>query len=103
MRMIDAHHIGAYRVSVIRTLGITMSSSRGANTKKATNLSIDRDLLEAARDCGINLSAALEETLAERIRAHRAARWLEDNRGAIDRYNERVARDGVFSEGVRGF
>lgn len=73
------------------------------STKKATNVSIDRQLLETARACGINLSATLEEALAERIRAQRAQQWLADNRKAIASYNESVAERGVFSDGLRNF
>jgi len=34
--------------------------------KQATNLSINRDLLNAAREAGVNLSAALEEAFSRR-------------------------------------
>jgi hypothetical protein len=30
-------------------------------------------------------------------------RWLEENREAIEAYNEHVAQHGVFSAGLRGF
>ena len=36
--------------------------------KKATNLSINSDLLRLARERGINLSATLETALAEKLR-----------------------------------
>lgn len=71
--------------------------------KKATNLSINRDLLEKARDCGINLSAALEEVLVAALRTEQRKRWLEENREAIDSYNRQVAEHGVFSDGFRSF
>jgi post-segregation antitoxin (ccd killing protein) len=29
--------------------------------------------------------------------------WLEENREAIEAYNELVAKEGVFSDGLRGF
>lgn len=73
------------------------------SSKKATNVSIDRGLLETARDCGINLSATLEEALVERIRTHRAKQWLADNREAIASYNDSIAAYGVFSDGLRKF
>lgn len=31
------------------------------------------------------------------------AKWLAENREAIDAYNEHVEADGVFSDGLRGF
>lgn len=58
--------------------------------KKPTNVSINNDLLQRARELEINLSALLE-------------RWLEENREAIAKYNEFVDANGVFSDGVRRF
>jgi len=52
--------------------------------KKATNLSIDSDLLARARHLKINLSQVVEAGLAEAIRRHERAQWLEKNRAAPD-------------------
>jgi len=71
--------------------------------KKATNLSIDSDLLERARRLKLNLSQAFEAGLAEAIRRHERAQWLEKNRAALDAYNEHVEKQGVFSDGLRSF
>ena len=75
----------------------------GTVTKRATNVTIRSDLLEAARGCGINLSATLESALHEELRRVRRQRWLADNREAITTYNEHVERHGVFSDGLRKF
>ena len=32
------------------------------------------------------------------VRAEQEKRWLEDNRAAIEAYNERVSRDGLLSD-----
>lgn len=71
--------------------------------KRATNLSVNSDLLRIAKELSINLSQTLERGLVERIREARAARWLEENQAAIEAYNEHVERDGVFSDGLRTF
>lgn len=71
--------------------------------KRATNVSVSIELLEQARQLGINLSQVLEHGLREAIRAHRRDAWLEENRDAIEHYNEQVARRGVFSDGLRRF
>jgi antitoxin CcdA len=71
--------------------------------KRATNVSIRGDLLDAARDAGINLSASLERALAEDLAEIRRQKWLRDNRDAIDAYNEHVEKHGTFSDDVRGF
>jgi antitoxin CcdA len=71
--------------------------------KRATNLSINEGLLKAAKQLDINLSATLEKAIEAEIRARRRALWLEQNREALDAYNARVERDGVFSDGLRAF
>jgi len=71
--------------------------------KKATNLSIDNDLLARARHLKINLSQAVESGLVEAIRRHERAQWLEKNRAALDAYNDHVEKQGVFSDGLRSF
>ncbi|CAD5109213.1 type II toxin-antitoxin system CcdA family antitoxin [Zestomonas carbonaria] len=71
--------------------------------KKATNLSLNSDLLKKARELDINLSAVLEEALANEVKERLARRWLEQNRQAIDAYNRHVEEQGVFSDGLRSF
>ena len=71
--------------------------------KKPTNVSINSDLLEKARTLGINLSATLEQALAEQLRVEQRARWLQENAGAIKAYNEFVESNGTFSDSVRKF
>lgn len=71
--------------------------------KQATNLSIDRDLLNEAREAGVNLSAALEEALREKVAAARREKWKRDNAEAIAEYNDLIAEHGIFSEGQRSF
>jgi antitoxin CcdA len=65
--------------------------------KRAVNLTINADLLEAARRENLNLSAILERSL----QAETARIWLEKNRDAIACYNEDVRVNGVWSDGVR--
>jgi antitoxin CcdA len=71
--------------------------------KKATNLSINADLLSKARELEINLSATLEHALVESLKHRRRERWLAENRSAINGYNEHVETHGVFSDGLRSF
>jgi antitoxin CcdA len=74
-----------------------------ARLKRPANLSIRSDLLDKAREHDINLSRALEERLDELIRQKEREAWLERNRAAIEAYNDRVERGGVFSDGLRTF
>lgn len=71
--------------------------------KKATNVSIRTDLLEAARESKINLSATLERALTEELRRLQRERWREENRDAIAAHAEFVEKHGVFSDGLRSF
>lgn len=91
----DAHSIGA---AIMR-----IRDEFAGYGKRATNVSINEGLLEAARALDINLSATLEKALDAEVRARRREKWLEDNREAIAAYNERVARDGLSGDHVRAF
>ena len=71
--------------------------------KKSTNLSINSDLLRRARDHKINLSRTLEERLIEILRHEEREAWLTENATAIEEYNARIEKNGVFSDGLRSF
>lgn len=71
--------------------------------KRATNVSVRADLLAAAREAGINLSAALERGLAAELAMRARQKWRDDNREAIDAYNDHVEKYGTFSDDVRSF
>jgi len=71
--------------------------------KRPANLSINEGLLKAAKQLDINLSATLEKAIEAEIRSRRRQQWLEGNRDALEQYNARVERDGVFSDGLRAF
>ncbi|MDE2421599.1 MAG: type II toxin-antitoxin system CcdA family antitoxin [Gammaproteobacteria bacterium] len=71
--------------------------------KKSTNLSINSDLLMKAKALDINLSATLEQALNDVLRKRAKELWLLENKEAIAAYNEHIAEDGVFSEGLRLF
>jgi antitoxin CcdA len=81
----------------------SMDGRHRSVAKRATNVSIRVDLLDAARDAGVNLSATLERALAEELASLKRARWREENREAIAAYNEYVDGHGTFSDGVRSF
>ncbi|WP_152221251.1 type II toxin-antitoxin system CcdA family antitoxin [Pseudomonas sp. SCB32] len=71
--------------------------------KKATNLSLNSDLLKQARELDVNLSAVLEEALADVVKERLSQRWLEQNREAIEAYNQHVEEAAIFSDGMRSF
>ena len=75
----------------------------GIHTKSRTNVSIDSELLAAARAQNIKISALLEDAIRARLASDASARWLEGNKAAIDAYNAQVEADGLFSDGLRSF
>jgi len=71
--------------------------------KKATNLSLNSDLLTEAKRLQINLSATMEKALVEEVRQLKKKQWLEENRQAIESCNELVEKSGMFSDAYRVF
>ena len=71
--------------------------------KKATNLSVNSDLLNKAKKMNINLSATFENALTELIKEKQKEQWLQVNKASIKAYNEHVDKNGVFSKNVRSF
>lgn len=93
------------RIGVICPKCLLMKSAnrKSSASKKPANLSIDGELLRAAKKLDINLSQTLEERLAELVKTAQRRQWLEENRPAIDAYNRRVEQRGIFSHGLRRF
>ncbi|MDD3475322.1 MAG: type II toxin-antitoxin system CcdA family antitoxin [Sulfurimonas sp.] len=71
--------------------------------KKATNLSINSDLLKKAKELQINISNSLEKTLIELIKEQEMKSWEDKNKTSINSYNKRVAKNGLFGDDMRSF
>ncbi|MGR9105880.1 MAG: type II toxin-antitoxin system CcdA family antitoxin [Gammaproteobacteria bacterium] len=71
--------------------------------KKATNLSINSDLLAKTRALNINLSATLEQALETRLAEAEAKKWATENKAAIRAYNDVVEENGCFGDEFREF
>lgn len=65
--------------------------------KRATNLSVRGDLIDAARAVGVNLSALLERALVEELARLRRLQWRADNAEAVGAYNDHVEQFGTFA------
>jgi len=79
-----------------------MRSVRNA-PKRAINLSLNSKVLDMARDMGMNISQTVDALLTEAVLKQHWERWNEDNAEAIAAYNERIEREGLFSDRVRTF
>lgn len=71
--------------------------------KKATNLTVNLDLLSQAKSLGINLSVVLEQALVAEVRKRKAEAWQRENQAAIEAYNRDIETSGTFSDHVRSF
>ena len=67
----------------------------GKAPKRAVNLSLNGQMLDRARELGMNLSATVDALLAEEVRKRYWERWNEDNKEAIEHYNARIEREGL--------
>lgn len=63
--------------------------------KKATNLSLNSKVLEAARELGMNISQTVDALLADEVKRRYWEQWNARNKGAIDAYNARIAKHGL--------
>jgi antitoxin CcdA len=71
--------------------------------KKATNLSLNSKVLEMARALGMNLSQTVDELLAKEVERRYWAQWNEQNKEAIEQYNERIRSEGIWGARYRTF
>jgi antitoxin CcdA len=71
--------------------------------KKATNLSLNSKVLEAAKELGMNVSQTVDALLAAEVQRRYWERWNEENKEAIAEYNARIAREGLPLAKYRSF
>ncbi|MDF3416024.1 type II toxin-antitoxin system CcdA family antitoxin [Sulfitobacter sp. M57] len=67
--------------------------------KKATNLSLDQELLKDAKALGVNISAAAEDGVRHALREA----WLEENREALTEWGRWIEENGLPLENHRMF
>jgi len=71
--------------------------------RRPTNITLPVELVAEAKALNINVSQACESGLAHSVAEARRVRWLEDNKEAIEAYNEMVERDGLPLDEFRQF
>lgn len=74
-----------------------------APARRATNVTLDPELVAAARALRLNLSRVLEQGLREAVRAELRRRWLEENEAAFSAYARFTERHDLFNEAERGW
>ncbi len=63
--------------------------------KKPPHLSPNAEVMDKARELGMNFSRTVDALLAEEVKRLYWERWNEQNREAIDQYNERIEQEGL--------
>ena len=71
--------------------------------KRAINLSLNSKVLDMARELDMNISQTVDALLTEEVLKLYWQRWGQDNAQAMEEYNARVEREGLFSDRWRSF
>jgi antitoxin CcdA len=87
----------------MRTMNEPRAMTSSQRAKKAVNVSISAEVLEAARNHDINLSATLEAALENQLRQRRRDEWLAANGDSIEAYNRDIEKHGAFGDSLRTF
>jgi antitoxin CcdA len=71
------------------------STTSATSGKRATNLSLSSDVLEAARDLNINISQVCDNHLREVVRREQERRWRAEHADFIAAYNATMEAEGL--------
>lgn len=77
--------------------------SSAKNTKRAINLSLSSDVLEAAKKLNINVSKVCDAHLKEYVLREQERRWREDHADFITEYNNTLESEGLPLDSWRSF
>ncbi len=81
----------------------TRRARTGLPGKRATNLSLSNDVLEAAKDLEINISQVCDNYLRDLVRREQERKWRADHADFIAAYNETVDAEGLPLDEWRSF
>ena len=85
MRIKNMHH-----QSKSNTLQALKSSG-----KRAANLTLSADVLDAAKQLNLNISKLCDAYLQTYVKEEQARRWREEHAAFVDVYNDTVAAEGL--------
>ena len=71
------------------------SSRTRPPAKRATNLSLSADVLDAARSLQINVSQVCDNHLRDVVRREQELRWREEHADFIAAYNTTIETEGL--------
>ena len=73
------------------------------SAKRAVNLSLSIDVLEAAKNLEINISQICDNYLREFVRREQERKWREDHADFIGAYNATIEKEGLPLDEWRSF
>ena len=79
------------------------ASTQRSSAKRATNLSLSADVLEAAKLLKINVSQVCDSHLREVVRREQERRWREEHADFVAAYNATVEAEGLPLDAWRSF
>lgn len=104
-RLKYAHH--QMRMEINMASVHTSAAPRGPRIrnsgKRATNLSLSADVLDAAKRLQINVSQVCDTHLREVVRREQESRWREEHADFVAAYNAIVETEGLPLDGWRSF
>ncbi|WP_051690912.1 type II toxin-antitoxin system CcdA family antitoxin [Photorhabdus australis] len=71
---------------------------RKRSGKRGTNVYLTAEVVDEARDLGINLSATLDKILSDVVREKRRQQWKAENKAGIYAFNEFERGAGLFTD-----
>lgn len=71
--------------------------------KRAANLSLSADVLDAAKELRLNVSQLCDQYLRETVRREQDRRWQEEHAGFIKAYNATLETEGLPLDQWRAF
>jgi antitoxin CcdA len=71
------------------------SPASASPAKRATNLSLSSDVLDAARALQINVSQVCDQHLRDVVRREQERRWRAEHADFIAAHNDTLAREGL--------
>ena len=71
--------------------------------KRAVNVTVDEDVLAAAKQLGVNLSQVLEDQLRKLVQDDKNRRWQEENSDALEAHNRFIEEHGIWSKKYRSW
>lgn len=87
----------------VRTAAPKSPSQSRNSAKRAINLSLSADVLEAAKQLEINVSKVCDSHLREVVRQEQERRWREEHAEFVAAYNATIESEGLPLDEWRTF